>query len=215
MALHYQLTFALLMTEISYVIFLLTPIRKVRQLLVWFGKSKIFNQILYLNKIVMSFVFILFVDAGYRMLKVHREDQKSDRVDMDALLHSKLFYAQRNFYLTGFTLLLDMIIVRMQHMISSLEGNDDKVRILKKQGLNTNDQYMKLQDEVDALKSKIKEMEDTVKEADRKIKDADGLKKQVDGVQREYDRLMDEYNKLEKKYNTANGTAISDSKKDQ
>ena len=215
MALHYQLTFALLMTEISYVIMLLVPIRKIRQVLVWFGKSGLFKQVLYLNKIVMSFVLILFIDAGYRMLKVHREDQKSDRVDMDALLHSKLFYAQRNFYLTGFTLLLDMIIVRMQHMISSLEGNDDKVRILKKQGLNTNEQYMKLNDEVEKYKTQIKEMEDTTKEAAKKIKDADALKKQVDGVQREYDRLMDEYQSLEKKFNLVQGNASAESKKDQ
>ena len=163
----------------------------------------------------MSFVFILFVDAGYRMLKVHREDQKVDRVDMDALMHSKLFYAQRNFYLTGFTLLLDMIIVRMQHMISSLEGNDDKVRILKKQGLNTNDQYMKLTDEINTYKKQIKEMESTSKEAERRIKDADALKKQVDGVQREYDRLMEEYSVLEKKYKLAKGSVAEDDKKDQ
>ena len=215
MALHYQLTFALLMTEISYVLLLLLPIRKIRQVLVFFGKSALFQHILYLNKIVMSFVFILFMDAGYRMLKVHREDQKSDRVDMDALLHSKLFYAQRNFYLTGFTLLLDMIIVRMQHMISSLEGNDAKVTVLKKQGLNTNDQYMKLQDEVDKYKKEITQMEKTTKEAERKIKDADALKKQVDGVQREYDRLMDEYSVLEKKYNLAKGSSSPENKKDQ
>eukprot|EP00834_Sanchytrium_tribonematis_P001320 NODE_31_length_37178_cov_0.413576.p19 type:complete len:216 gc:universal NODE_31_length_37178_cov_0.413576:966-1613(+) len=214
MALHYQLTFALLMTEITYVVLLLLPIRKIRQLLVWFGKSRLFQQILYLNKIVMSFVFILCIDAGYRMLKVHKEDQKSDRVDMDALLHSKLFYAQRNFYLTSFTLLLDFVIVRMQHMVSSLESNDDKVRILKKQGLSTNDQYMKLQKEVDEYKSKIEDAEKTKKQAESKIKDAEALKKQVDGVQREYDRLLEEYSVLEKKYNLAKGQSDNGNKKD-
>lgn len=69
----------------------------------------------------MSFVLILFLDAGYRMLKNSTEDHNNVRVDTDALLHSKIFYAQRNFYMTGFTILLNIVINRVQHLITSLD----------------------------------------------------------------------------------------------
>ena len=108
------------------------PIRKVRKALVWLGKSFILKQIVHLNRIVMSGVFVLFVDAGYHLFNSHNGENKSSRIEMDAMIHSKLFYAQRNFYMTGFTLLLGIIIIRMQSMITKIEDKNDAFESLEK-----------------------------------------------------------------------------------
>lgn len=198
MALHYQLVFALLIVEIVYVTLLITPVRRVRRLLVWFGKSQLFQHLLYLNKITMCFVFILCLDAGYRMLKASKEDRRSERMDMDALLHSKLFYAQRNFYMTGFTLLLDFVIMRMQHMVTKLERFAVHRQALEKQGKGASDEYMRLQEENTALKKEIKEYGQLKEEVEKKEKQAEALIKQNKGLEAEYDRLLEEYNQLKK-----------------
>eukprot|EP00834_Sanchytrium_tribonematis_P008601 NODE_1066_length_2351_cov_0.355240.p1 type:complete len:209 gc:universal NODE_1066_length_2351_cov_0.355240:1190-564(-) len=176
MALHHDLCFGVLVMEVCYMILLLTPIHKLRQFLVWFGKSALFQQVLYFARISSAFIAILFVDATYRMFAVHQEDHAIGKSPgLDAIVNSKLFYAQRNFYLTGFTLLMGISILRMQTMISAMEEDLEQVTELKEEQSHTNEDYT-------ALLQKVARYE-----------------KELSG-RKDYDTLLSDYKELNTKY---------------
>lgn len=105
----------------------------------------------------------------------------------EAQLHVKMFYAQRNMYLTGFTLFLAMILGKFTCLSIKeieLEERIDELKLGKKlimEGTSSG----KLLEEMESLRAKAKNNE--------------ALIIQSKNLQAEYNKLADRYNELERK----------------
>ncbi|KAG7531244.1 hypothetical protein FFLO_04486 [Filobasidium floriforme] len=114
------------------------------------------------------FVAVLFVDSVQRMIKIAREgsEAKEERgvqdVRVETNYRSRKFYAQRNLYLTGFTLVMALLLTRAFMITFDLVKTHEE---LNKLGNSTaknsasSRQTQDLQDEVAALKKKVQAKE--------------------------------------------------------
>lgn len=120
-------------------------------------------------KSVLIFILILFVDAFNKAASIDKELKNVpvgapfvDRSEIQA----KRFYAQRNLYLTGFTLFLTLIITRTYSLVAelidikktvrggSLESKDTDSKISKSDEIaKLKEQQSQLQKKLDALKN--------------------------------------------------------------
>jgi B-cell receptor-associated protein 31 len=77
-----------------------------RRLFKAMSNSALLARIEYVLKILFVFVFILFLDSLNRMWRTQAEIESRERmpdIRTDTNLYSKMFYNQRNMYLTGLT----------------------------------------------------------------------------------------------------------------
>ncbi|RKP07483.1 B-cell receptor-associated protein 31-like-domain-containing protein [Thamnocephalis sphaerospora] len=120
MALYYSLVFGLLVTELP-----LPNTWRVKTLK-FVSESQVVARVIHGIKIALAGVLILFVDAVNKMFNVGLEAEKihEGKADLNAasVIHANKFYAQRNVYLTGFTLFMSFIITRTYVMILDLSS---------------------------------------------------------------------------------------------
>ena len=203
MSLFYSMVFYLLIAEIAFTTVLLLPLP-----LSWkswlFKKlsSSKFNQFRNGLKISLVFIGLLFVDSinKAKSLKSESASGKKD-AQTDAYLHAKMFYAQRNIYLTGATIFLALVLIRFFSMILDLVKQEEKAFVLKSQATKTSKEYMKLIDSESEKDLEISELKDKISSLESKLKDYDILKKQADSVNSEYMKLIDKVAELENKGN--------------
>ncbi|KAI8055901.1 B-cell receptor-associated protein 31-like-domain-containing protein [Syncephalis plumigaleata] len=127
MAIHYTLVFGMLVTEMVFFLLLTLPLPNHWRVktLKFVSTSRLVAQLVHGIKIALIGVFILFVDAVNRMLSLTNDAQKPGldmKTDAAAIssMHANKFYAQRNVYLTGFTLFMSFILTRTHVMILDL-----------------------------------------------------------------------------------------------
>ncbi|KAG6911078.1 hypothetical protein DXG01_004593 [Tephrocybe rancida] len=200
MTIYYSLTFLLLAAEMGTFCLLVAPLPfKVRKKLFTFlSESPIVAKVAYALKISFIFVAILFADALQRMFKITAESElaKSGQqghsdVRTETNVAARKFYessAQRNTYLTGFTLFLSLVLTRTFYIILDL--------------IHTQEQYAKLKKESTSgsggkSADSAKEIEDLKKKLaleQSKAKDFETLKKQAAQQAAEFDRLATKYN---------------------
>merc|ERR1712032_437664 len=193
MTLYYSIVFGLLVLEMTMFLALIVPLPFTvrRKLFRFLATNPVVSQFMYALKITFIFVAILFVDAVQRMLKATNEDRQSKEGRLAESLMgginyaARKFYAQRNMYLTGFTLFLSLILSRTYSLLLDLINAQEELAALKKGGAKG------------ALSG----------DAEKKYKlEIETLKKQTSQQQQEYNRLSDELAK-------ATGS-VSDKRKD-
>jgi len=164
---------------------------------------------------------LLFLDAIREMRKYSNEEYDlniNPKAEMQA--HLKLFRAQRNFYISGFALLLSLIIRRIASLISNQGSLLLQNEAALKQATSASNAATKLMDEAKARGSgsgssdmnsrkEVQELQTEVnvlKEELASVKnDRDALKSQAESVSKEYDRLLKEHEKIEKQLRIAGG----------
>ncbi|KAI9340340.1 B-cell receptor-associated protein 31-like-domain-containing protein [Pilaira anomala] len=159
MALYYGIVFGILTLEvITFFLFLLPiPTRWQKPVFRWLMTSPAVAHAQYIMKVVFAFIFVLFLDA-VNTLKAFYEVVNKEEENPAAALGStdfraqvgqaaKKFYAQRNLYLTGFTMLLLLILNKIKNM--SLE-------------------YIRLEDELIQLEG-VTSKDPLVRDASRKV----------------------------------------------
>ncbi|KIO21098.1 hypothetical protein M407DRAFT_245587 [Tulasnella calospora MUT 4182] len=175
MTVYYTLTFALLLAEMGTFVAILLPMPFAarKKLFTFLSTSSIVAKIAYGLKIAFVFIAVLFVDALQRVLRVTAESdlakQAGAHVGAAETSHAaKKFYAQRNLYLTAFTLFLSPLLTRTYYVILD--------------HLHTQDEYARLKITLDEMSVHSKE-DDTVKELrnqlDGKTRDLEALQKQL------------------------------------
>uniref|UniRef100_UPI00398F80CD tRNA-dihydrouridine(20a/20b) synthase [NAD(P)+]-like n=1 Tax=Pristiophorus japonicus TaxID=55135 RepID=UPI00398F80CD len=229
MTLQWVAVASFLYAEIGFVLFLCLPFISPRR---WF---KIFNFRLwekiasYWNRAFLTIIVVLvvlFFDAirevrKYSMTQGIGKDEKL-LPNMYDHLNMKLFRAQRNLYISGFSLFLWLVLRRMITLVSELATAMEENEALKVQADNTNDaakKYMeeneelkkalhrgkdngnkKLEEENDQLIKEIErlkaELKRTTEALEKSQIDMASIKKQCDGLTREYDRLLQEHDKM-------------------
>lgn len=182
-----------------------------------------------------TFFVVLIVILVLLVIDALREIQKYDDVTEKVNLqnnpgamehfHMKLFRAQRNLYIAGFSLLLSFLLRRLVTLISQqatllasneafkkqaesaseaakkyMEENDQ----LKK-GAAVNEEKLKLGSaeagENESLKTDLKKLKDELASTKKKLEKAENealaMQKQSEGLTVEYDRLLEEHAKLQ------------------
>ncbi|KAI1298777.1 hypothetical protein EDD11_006747 [Mortierella claussenii] len=198
MSLPYTMVFTLLMTELPL------PFKWRRGMLNFLSESPFMGHIQYVMKIVFIFVFILFIDSLNRVIKVDELASSDDHhhhhnPHAETSVAARRFYAQRNMYLTGFTLFLSLILNRTFFMIVDLIKSEEKMEIVKKQAAQQSKEYERVLESEKKLKKEFKELQELASSHESTKQDLDNLKKQANQQQQEYLRMADENTALERK----------------
>ncbi|KAG8554510.1 hypothetical protein GDO81_003814 [Engystomops pustulosus] len=183
-----------------------------------------------------TFFVVLIVILLLLLLDAFREIQKygvGEQVDLKnnpiavEHIHMKLFRAQRNLYIAGFSLLLSILLRRLVTLISKQATLLASNEAFKKQAESASDAAKKYMEENDKLKKQLKasgvevsdlpesnaeeenkklsaevkklreELESTKKTLQKSESEVVAIKKQSEGLTKEYDRLLNEHAKLQ------------------
>ncbi|RUS12564.1 B-cell receptor-associated protein 31-like-domain-containing protein [Endogone sp. FLAS-F59071] len=120
-------------------------------------------------------------------------------VRTDTNLAARKFYAQRNMYLTGFTLFLSLILNRTYSLIVDILKSEEKLEAYKKQTATQTANYERLVESEAELRKQVEQITLEIEEERRKTRDFDTLKKQSQNQNDEYLRLTERYNELERR----------------
>ncbi|KAF7726908.1 hypothetical protein EC973_008203 [Apophysomyces ossiformis] len=163
--------------------------------------SPLIAKAVYGLKIVMGFIFVLFIDTINRLQRIDAESQEEQHhhdYSFEASQKAKKFYAQRNLYLTGFTLFLSLILERTSTLVIQMLQREEELENMKKESLEVNKDQQRLIDLEKTYKKQVEELTQEVKELQKQERDFETLKKQVAQQSEEYNRLADERNALER-----------------
>jgi len=221
MSLQWSLVAGFLYTEIVVLIILLLPVISPQR---WnkILRSKILHSLgaqtaLYWYGL-FGLLLLLFLDAIREMRKYSSEEYdllENPKAEMQA--HMKLFRAQRNFYISGFALLLSAIIRRITTLLSmqaSLMAQNEaalkqaasasKVAsgLIDQQSVDSKGKKSGGSDDVARLQTQVNTLKEDLAAS---IRDKDVLKSQAENTNKEYDRLMKEHEKLQKKLAISGG----------
>ncbi|XP_004645175.1 B-cell receptor-associated protein 31 [Octodon degus] len=184
-----------------------------------------------------TFFVVLIVILVLLLLDAYRETRKYDDVTEKVNLqnnpgamehfHMKLFRAQRNLYIAGFSLLLSFLLRRLVTLISQqatllasneafkkqaesaseaakkyMEENDQLKGAAGDRGkLETGDSAVKVEEENRSLKAEVKKLKDELAISKQKLEKAENealaMRKQSEGLTKEYDRLLEEHARLQ------------------
>ncbi|KAK2893086.1 hypothetical protein Q8A67_013074 [Cirrhinus molitorella] len=191
---------------------------------IWNRLSQFWNKG-FLTMIII--LIVLFLDALREVRKYSSTDQSKDaklHPNMFDHMHMKLFRAQRNLYISGFSLFLWLVMRRVVTLISQLATAVGTSAALQTQAESANKaakKYMednellkqaltdakgeggKIQDpeENKLLKKEVQRLEEQLKSSTDALKksksDLDTMKKQTEGLTKEYDRLLQEHQELQ------------------
>jgi len=219
MSLQWTLVAGFLYLEIAVVFILLLPYISPQRWLKLF-RSRILHSLgaqtaLYFYGL-FGLLLLLFLDAVREMRKYSTEDYDlnvNPKAEMQA--HMKLFRAQRNFYISGFALLLSLLIRRIVELISDKAVLLAQNEAAMKQATSATSAAQRLMDmdknkQPDSDKERVKydtQINNLKEEVIALTKDRDAIKSQAASVSKEYDRLMSQYEKLEKQLKIAGGGA--------
>ncbi|THU76155.1 B-cell receptor-associated 31-like protein [Dendrothele bispora CBS 962.96] len=202
MTIYYSLTFLLLASEMVTFCLLVLPlpyaIRK--RMFHFLSESPIIAKLSYALKISFIFVGILFFDALQRMFRITAEaemaksgGQNVGDIRTETNLAARKFYAQRNTYLTGFTLFLSLVLTRTFYItLDLIHVQEEYAKLKSGSGSAGTETKGSGADKDKIIASKDKE----IAELKKKARDFDTLKNQAASQAAEYDRLADRYNKL-------------------
>ncbi|ORX61900.1 hypothetical protein DM01DRAFT_1298361 [Hesseltinella vesiculosa] len=184
MTIYYTLTFAILVTEM-FMFGLLVVARVISSL-----------------KIVFFVIFVLFVDTVMRLQRLddERTDEQKGFHDYayEANQRAKKFYAQRNLYLTGFTLFLSLILERTSTLVIHMLKREEELEAARKENVVVGKDQQRLIDIETDYKKQIAGLNEEIKTLKSQERDFATLKKQADQQATEYNRLADERNALER-----------------
>ncbi|KAI8087814.1 endoplasmic reticulum protein [Gilbertella persicaria] len=201
MAIYYVLTFGILVTEMILFGLLVLPLpSRWRHLsLKFISTSPAMAKAMYVLKIVFGFIFILFIDTINRLQRIESEvegEQHHHDYSYETSIKAKRFYAQRNLYLTGFTLFLSLILERTSALVLELLQREEDLKKAKTETTEITKGQQRLINMEDDYKKQIDVLQVQIKELKRQKLDYETLKKQADQQQKEYSRLADEHNQL-------------------
>ncbi|KAI8383058.1 B-cell receptor-associated protein 31-like-domain-containing protein [Blakeslea trispora] len=203
MTIYYTTTFLILMVEMVAFCLLVIPLpsRWRRAVLKFASTSPVVARAISTLKIVFGFIFVLFVDAVSRLQRIDQdvaaEGQPYHDYSYETSLKARKFYAQRNLYLTGFTLFLSLILERTSTLLIQMLKHDEELEYAKKENLSSQADQKRLLEMERTYEDKIKQLKEELVVLKKEDRDFENLKKQVEQQTTEYHRLADEHKQLE------------------
>ncbi|KAG2217364.1 hypothetical protein INT45_012234 [Circinella minor] len=174
-----------------------------RAMLKFASTSPVVGKALHVLKIIFAFIFVLFIDTINRLqridsVEVDGEQRQHYDYSFEANNKAKKFYAQRNLYLTGFTLFLSLILERTSTLVFQVLKREEELESLKKETNSTTEGHQQFIDKEESYKKEIIALNSELKQLKQQDRDFETLKKQVEQQSIEYNRLADERNDLER-----------------
>lgn len=207
MALPYELVRGLMVLEMLTFVLLILPLPMAwrKKVLLSLSQSSTPKTLKKVHQIVMVLVVILFADSLARSFRTTYYHQHPDRDFLkdshaDSHLHARMFYAQRNMYLTGFTLFLSLILRSFIRSLVDILLVEEKMEVLKKQAGGQTKEYLRLVEQNDDKGTQIASLEKELAALRKTVTSSEAVLKQAKAQQEEYLRLSDRYNELEKKF---------------
>lgn len=181
--------------------------------------------------VVLIIILVLLVVDAFR--EIRKYDDVTEKVNLQnnpgavEHFHMKLFRAQRNLYIAGFSLLLSFLLRRLVTLISQqatllasneafkkqaegasdaakkyMEENDELKKLGAGRGkLDSKEGVGKVQEENQALKADMKRLKEQLADSKQKLEKAENealaMRKQSQGLTKEYDRLLEEHARLQ------------------
>ncbi|KAH9412325.1 hypothetical protein HK407_01g02200 [Ordospora pajunii] len=178
---------AVLLVEMSVFTLMLLPVSKSlkKSILRVFMASKLYRGILHILYVLLAMILVMFVDSAY---KIYTGEEYANPF--------VLYQAERNLYLTGFTLFLAVIFRMFIKMMSLLFKEEESALLLRKQSMNQKKYVEDIVSESTRSEEKIRQLEDKVSSLNAKIVSGDMLIKQLRNNQNEYFNILDKYNAL-------------------
>ncbi|XP_064794528.1 B-cell receptor-associated protein 29-like isoform X2 [Oncorhynchus masou masou] len=191
------------------------------QLRIWNKMARFWNKF-FLAMIII--LIVLFLDALREVRKYSGVGNGKDanlHPNMFDHLHMKLFRAQRNLYISGFTLFLWLVLRRVITLINQLateSGTTASLQIKAECVNQTAKKYMEvnellkqtlmygkgdkdtaegnelLRSEMEKLRGELNGSEEALEKSQSEV---EAIKKQSDGLTKEYDRLLKEHQYLQ------------------
>ena len=217
MSLVWTLIATFLYAEIGVVLLLVLPVASPSK---WnrFFKSKflaMLSQQAHIYFFLIMGVLVLFLLEAIREMRKYATHETTGEVHLNVeMQHSmRLFRAQRNFYISGFSIYLVLVIRRLVTLISSQATLLAQSEASMKQAQSATAAARSFMDdkktdkakeatedstlgELTQLRAKVQELTANL---NREKKDKEALKSQAESLNKEYDRLTDEYSKLQKR----------------
>lgn len=193
-------------------------------------------------------LFVLFVDSVFNTYRFSKIDTRNvdlrNNPQAEIQAHMKLFRAQRNLYITGFSLFMLIVLRRLVTLISAQATLEASHEAITKQAKGASEQAKKLMDENESLRKgkraqtsdseesesandngkllkQIEDLKEDLKSSEERYEKSEkglsAMKAQAEGLHKEYDRLLEEHSILEKKLSIAGVGSTdchSESKKD-
>lgn len=180
--------------------------------------------------VVLIVILVLLVIDAVR--EIRKYDDVTEKVNLQnnpgavEHFHMKLFRAQRNLYIAGFSLLLSFLLRRLVTLISQqatllasneafkkqaesaseaakkyMEENDQLKKEAAVGGVELSAREVTLELEASNLKADLKKLKDELAINKQKLEKAENealaMRKQSEGLTKEYDRLLEEHTKLQ------------------
>ncbi|KAI9276175.1 B-cell receptor-associated protein 31-like-domain-containing protein [Sporodiniella umbellata] len=203
MTIYYTSVFLILLIEMLAfgLIVLPLPSRWRRVMFKFATTSPLVAKALSTLRIVFGFIFILFIDAANRLQRLNENDQEGHLHDhgSEASLKATKFYAQRNLYLTGFTLFLSLILERTSSLVISMLKREEELETAREEHVTSTEDQKRLDTMETSYKNKIGALKAEVQELRNQEKDAENLKKQIAQQTEEYNQLMRRHEALKQK----------------
>ncbi|XP_019944067.1 B-cell receptor-associated protein 29 isoform X2 [Paralichthys olivaceus] len=234
MTLQWTVVALFLYVEIGVLVILCIPFISARrwqsifQLRIWGFMARFWNKV-FLTMIII--LIVLFLDAVREVRKYSSKEHGTDaklQPNMHDHLHMKLFRAQRNLYISGFAVLLWLVMKRVITLINQLATVSGTTAALQAQADTANRAAKKYMEDnellkqtlmggkgdeatsagMDLLKKELEKLKEELKTARDALKNSQSesevMKKQTDGLAREYDRLLKEHQELQNLQDSGN-----------
>jgi len=198
-------------TELAVTLILLLPIISPKR---WhsFFKSRFLASILSMAgiyfKILFAILMVMFMDALREMFKYSGDNRASAahdhgaHLDVEMQQHMRLFRAQRNFYISGFALMLCVVIHRLTTLISRLAVTQASEEAALKQAASASQAAASLLeaaegkdsgDQTKVLLMKNEQISELEAKLEKLEANLTAALQQAEGTKREYDRLLEEH----------------------
>ncbi|CAO0792729.1 unnamed protein product [Mucor circinelloides] len=204
MTIYYTTVFFILVLEmISFGILVFPfPSRWRRAMLKFVSGSPMVAKAVRILKIVFGFIFVLFIDAVNRLQRIDQDEQPEDAsrpyhdYSYEASQKARKFYAQRNLYLTGFTLFLSLILERTSTLVIAMLKHEEELEHAKSEHESSKQDEKKLLEMERSYEDKIKSLQSEVVQLQSKKSEYENLKQKIDQEAADYHKLADERTKL-------------------
>jgi len=183
--------------------------------------------------IVLLMQGLIFADAVRVALEQRRAKAEMGTVTnshVEEHINMRLFRAQRDFYIAGFSLFLVFVIRRLVSMLIDNARLEAKLTAALRQAEGASRAALDMastasrpaagsdggKDKDTTANNLRNELEEATNERNKLRKELEAMRRQAKGVAAEYDRLTDEYAKLERQHRICSGgSGSSPAKKDE
>lgn len=129
-----------LILEVLIFLLLSAPLPHIikKNLLNFIHTAPIVKQIMHYHNILLFLILITFVDSFRKLKSAEEEHEEIDshahqaEAAYDIKLHQRITFAQRNLYMTGFTLFASLALNRLVYFLNRAMSTQDEIDEIKK-----------------------------------------------------------------------------------